>query len=146
MTKATVKWFNPEKGFGFVTPDDGSADAFLHMSVVDRAGIATLTEGTILDCELGQGQKGPQVEEIFSAEAAAIVAPTPGQSAEGTVKWYNAIKGFGFIQPDDGGKDVFVHISALERSGVRDLAEGQRIRLTTSMGQKGPQAESVEVI
>ncbi|OFX10620.1 MAG: hypothetical protein A2516_07710 [Alphaproteobacteria bacterium RIFOXYD12_FULL_60_8] len=62
------------------------------------------------------------------------------------MKWFNPVKGFGFIQPDGGGKDVFVHISALERSGVRDLVEGQRIRLTTSMGQKGPQAETVEII
>ena len=45
----------------------------------------------------------------------------------GTVKWFNATKGYGFIQPDDGGKDVFVHISAVERAGLRDLAEGQKV-------------------
>ena len=47
--------------------------------------------------------------------------------ATGTVKWFNATKGFGFIQPDDGGKDVFVHISAVERAGLRDLNEGQKV-------------------
>jgi len=164
MAKATVKWFNPEKGFGFVTPDGGSTDAFLHMSVVQRAGLHTLSDGMIIECSIGQGQKGPQVEEIYSAEAGSAPASSGGgqsrsssssssssssrggDSSEGTVKWFNPVKGFGFIQPDGGGKDVFVHISALERSGVRDLVEGQRIRLTTSMGQKGPQAETVEII
>ena len=66
--------------------------------------------------------------------------------ATGTVKWFNTEKGFGFIQPSDGGKDVFVHITALERSGVRALTPEQRVRLHTSMGQKGPQANRVEIL
>ena len=61
----------------------------------------------------------------------------------GTVKWFNSTKGYGFIAPEGGGKDVFVHASALERSGMRDLAEGQAVRMQVAQGQKGPEAVSI---
>ncbi|GGY34119.1 cold-shock protein [Streptomyces wedmorensis] len=63
--------------------------------------------------------------------------------AQGTVKWFNAEKGFGFIAPDDGTPDVFVHFSAIDSSGYRSLEENQRVEYTTSQGPKGPQAEQV---
>jgi CspA family cold shock protein len=66
--------------------------------------------------------------------------------AEGTVKWFNAEKGFGFIQPDDGGKDIFVHFSAITGSGYRSLEENQRVEFEASQGQKGPQADNVRVL
>ena len=64
----------------------------------------------------------------------------------GTVKWFNSTKGFGFVAPDDGGKDVFVHVKALERSGIKSLETGQRVRVSTTQGQKGPQADSVDLL
>jgi CspA family cold shock protein len=70
----------------------------------------------------------------------------PGPAVEGRVKFFSADKGFGFIAVDDGGKDVFVHIRALEKSGLRSLEPDQRVRLTITMGQKGPQAETVDLI
>ncbi len=146
MTKATVKWFNPKKGFGFVSPEDGSPDAFLHISVVERAGYAVLPDGTEIDCLLGLGQKGSQVEEINSVEMAAAAAGGGDDAIDGTVKWFNPTKGFGFVQLDDGGKDVFIHVSVLQRAGVMELLEGQRVRVTTSQGQKGPQAETLEFL
>jgi CspA family cold shock protein len=66
--------------------------------------------------------------------------------AQGIVKWFNGEKGFGFIEPDDGGKDVFVHFSAIQGSGYRSLEEGQRVSFETSQGQKGPQADNVQVV
>lgn len=166
---ATVKWYNSTKGFGFVTLSDGSPDAFLHASVVQAFGYDSLADGTTITCDLSQGQKGPQVAAIHSVdESTAQAAPRrdrtdsygsaprrpsaggwdqgPSESIEGTVKFYSADKGFGFVTPDGGGKDVFVHITALERSGVRALAPEQRVRLETSMGQKGPQANKVELL
>jgi CspA family cold shock protein len=158
---ATVKWFNATKGFGFVSPTDGTADAFLHVSALERAGIAEVAEGATVVCDLGPGQRGPQVVTVHSVDMSTATprrpagprdgagsAPRgePGPTVEGRVKFFSADKGFGFIAVDDGGKDVFVHIRALEKSGLRTLEPDQRVRLTVTMGQKGPQAETVAII
>jgi CspA family cold shock protein len=156
---ATVKWFNATKGFGFVSPVDGSADAFLHISALERAGVSEVSEGASMVCDLGPGQRGPQVVTVHSvdmstaqprrpaaAPRADVPRGEPGPAVEGRVKFFSADKGFGFIAVDDGGKDVFVHIRALEKSGLRSLEPDQRVRLTITMGQKGPQAETVDII
>ena len=86
---------------------------------------------------MGAGPRAPRPTRRFEA----------GDTTEmrGTVKWYNAAKGFGFIAVEGGGKDVFVHASALERSGFRDIAEGQSVRIQVAQGQKGPEAVSLSV-
>ena len=151
--KAVVKWFNVTKGFGFVQLSEGSPDAFLHISVVERAGNRELYEGTTIVCDLMQGRKGLQVAEIHAVEAGAAPAPgaAPGgegdtETVEGTVKFFNVEKGFGFVIPDDGGKDIFVSGRTLEHLGLPALQPNQRVRLQTRMGQKGPMAEHVELI
>jgi len=152
----TVKWFNATKGFGFVSPTDGAADAFLHISALERAGVGEVAEGATMVCDLGPGQRGPQVVNVHSVDM-ATAAPKrprpameprgePGPTVEGRVKFFSPDKGFGFIAVDDGGKDVFVHIRALEKSGLRTLEPDQRVRLTITMGHKGPQAETVAII
>ncbi|HYE01422.1 MAG TPA: cold shock domain-containing protein [Alphaproteobacteria bacterium] len=181
--RATVKWYNETKGFGFVTPEDGSPDAFLHVSALQSAGYDSLPEGATIVCDLAQGGKGPQVAAIYSVDS-STAAPSrgprsggfgdrdggfggqrggfrqdrgprggfgdrdsgPTTDAEGTVKWFNATKGFGFITPADGGKDIFVHANVLSRSGLHDLAEGAQVRMSVRQGQKGPEAVSVEII
>jgi cold shock protein len=161
--KATVKWYNPDKGFGFVELADGSGDAFLHVSVVERSGYPSVPPGATLEVRAGPGQKGPQVTEILSVDTSTAgqeqprrqrpdrpgyqpAADRPTVEETGTVKWYNAMKGFGFIGPDQGGKDIFVHASALERSGVIGLAEDQRVAVDVAEGQKGPEAVSLRLI
>ena len=110
----------------------------------------------------GPGPKGPQVTEILSVDSSTaqqemprrarperpIYPPTNQAAVEepGTVKWYNAMKGFGFIASDRGGKDIFVHASALERSGITGLADGQRVAVDVADGQKGPEAVSLRLI
>lgn len=164
---ATVKWFNGSKGFGFVAPADGTPDAFLHISALERAGLNQINEGATIVCDLGQGQRGPQVvwvHEVDTSTAVANPSSGPGGSAggpggprrpvdrgpsqvyEGTVKFFSAEKGFGFVAVDEGGKDVFVHVKALERSGIKSLETGQRVRVSTTQGQKGPQADSVDLL
>ena len=161
--RAIVKWYNPDKGFGFVELADGSGDAFLHVSVVERGGHGSVPPGATLEVRAGPGPKGPQVTEILGVDASTATQeqprrPRPERPAYhpsvdrptveeiGTVKWYNANKGFGFIAPDRGGKDIFVHASVLERSGIMGLVEAQRVAVDVADGQKGPEAVGLRVV
>lgn len=150
---AVVKWFNPVKGFGFVQPSDGSPDAFLHISVLQEIGRRDLPEGAKIVCDLAQGRKGLQVASINHIEDLPEAPPQmdsygEGETTqlEGTVKFFNAEKGFGFVIPDDGSKDVFVSARTLQRIGLASLESNQRVRLSIRHGQKGPMAEHVEVL
>lgn len=160
---ATVKWFNATKGFGFVAPSDGTPDAFLHISALERAGMSQINEGATITCDLGVGNRGPQVVMVHDVDnSTASATPSqnsmddaprrppmdrgPSQTVEGVVKFFSAEKGFGFVAVDEGGKDVFVHVKALERSGLKELETGQRVRVTTTQGQKGPQADAVTLL
>jgi CspA family cold shock protein len=159
---AIVKWYNSDKGFGFVQLADGSGDAFLHVSVVERSGHGDVLPGATLEVRAGPGPKGLQVTEILSVDTSTALqeqtrparpersAYPPADRATveefGTVKWYNATKGFGFIGSDRGGKDIFVHASALDRAGIMGLAEGQRVAVDVIDGRKGPEAAGLRLI
>ena len=162
---ATVKWFVPARGFGFLTPDDGSADVFCHVSVVEEAGYGTLAQGASVTCEVVEGRRGPIVSSIVSVDAStAIREPVsrsgPGherrdrsrsqdragsavEERHGFVKFYNAVKGYGFVVPDEGGPDVFVHASVLNRSGLAALEPDQRVSVMVEQRERGPQAKDV---
>jgi cold shock protein len=160
--RASVKWYNPEKGFGFVELADGSGDAFLHASVLERSSNSTVLPSSTLEVRTGPGPKGSQVTEVISVDSSTALQEQPRRarperpiervSAQatveelGTVKFYAAAKGFGFINRDIGGKDVFVHVSALNRAGIAGLAEGQRVAMDVAEGRKGPEAASLRLI
>lgn len=154
QTEAVVKWFNLAKGFGFVAPMDGSSDAFIHSSVVSRAGMRDVAEGTKLLVEIGDGAKGRQVLNIIQvlgvaevpASSASLGRPAasgPETELTGTVKWFKADKGFGFVTPDDGGHDVFVHRSVVLRAGAQALEPGQKLRMMIQLASKGREATSI---
>ncbi|RAK56526.1 cold-shock protein [Phenylobacterium deserti] len=176
MASGTVKWFNTAKGFGFIQPDDGGSDVFVHISAVEQAGLRGLNEGDQVSYELEQDRRSGKLSAgalvVTGQGAAPARAPRSGGfgdrggfgggdrggyggdrggfgggsrggfgggggggrpagqiagSGSGTVKWFNPTKGFGFIQPEDGGQDIFVHISAVEQAGLRGLNEGQSV-------------------
>jgi cold shock protein len=143
VVEATVKWFDVAKGFGFVSLPEGG-DAFLPMAALRRAGLAEVREGATIRCEIGRGERGPLVVEVLAIGDAA--AASHARSVDGVVKWFDIGKGFGFVAPEGGGKDVFVHITALRRSGIAALAAGQRVHLEVVAGRRGAEAARLRLL
>ena len=162
---ATVKWFNPVKGFGFLTSADGSPDIFCHVSAVARAGFDTLPEGATVTCEIEQGRQGMQVWQIHAVDTSTASparsgvppgrdyghshgerAPASGRRVVAAVKWFNPVKGFGFLVPDDGSPDVFCHGSAVRDAGYDTLPEGATVTCDVAEGQRGPMVSSIVAV
>jgi len=176
--KGTVKFFNGQKGFGFIVREDGGEDAFVHISAVEQAGLTGLAEGQPLSFTLvdrggkvsatdlqiegdplpvtdrapprqdrggfGGGDRGGD-RGGFGGGAGGGAGGRPqrqltGEKSNGTVKFFNAMKGFGFISRDDGQPDAFVHISAVERAGMSNLNEGDRVAFDIEVDNRGKYA------
>ncbi len=162
---ATVKWFKGDKGFGFVELANGTGDAFLHIGALQSAGYETVPPGAKLKVAVGNGMKGVQVTRVFEVDTStaqperpqrsfsdgprpprrSMPDPSTAISISGNVKWFDENKGFGFVQSNDGGKDVFVHISVLGSSGVQHLAEGQAVNMRVVDTPKGREALSISL-
>jgi len=146
--KGVVKFFNPQKGFGFIVRDDGGEDVFVHISAVEQAGLTDLADGQPLEFTLvDRGGRISATNLRIEGEPLAVEraerAPQrqlTGEKASGTVKFFNAMKGFGFIQRDDGQPDAFVHISAVERAGIPTLNEGDRLEFEIEVDRRGKYA------
>ncbi|WP_310534183.1 cold-shock protein [Novosphingobium sp.] len=143
--KGVVKFFNSQKGFGFIQQEGGGEDVFVHISSVERAGLDGLAEGQGLEFTLvDRGGKISASDLVVLGDVIAVEkreeAPQrelTGEKATGTVKFFNSMKGFGFITRDDGQPDAFVHISAVERSGMRGLNEGDRLEFDIEVDRRG---------
>lgn len=192
--EAKIKWFDPEKGFGFASPSDGSGDVFLHISAIGPLDQQDLQPGATIIADLGEGRRGLQVVAVHEIDASTATPAAPrapraprddfggggyggggdrggyggggGGYADrgdrggfgnrdsgpmegpfdGAVKFFNAERGFGFIAPDQGGADVFLHVSSLSRSGLQPPMDGQRVRFSIRAGKKGPEAANVSYI
>ncbi|GAA4710590.1 cold-shock protein [Sphingomonas lutea] len=156
--KGTVKFFNPQKGFRFIVRDDGAEDVFVHISAVEQAGLTDLADGQPLEFTLVdrggrisatnlriEGDPMPVERSGGGDRAGAGGGGGPqrqltGEKASGTVKFFNSMKGFGFIQRDDGQPDAFVHISAVERAGIPTLNEGDRLEFELEVDRRGKMA------
>ena len=143
--KGTVKFFNANKGFGFIQQETGGEDVFVHISSVERAGLEGLAEGQQLEFTLvDRGGKISASDLVVVGDVIPVEkreAPPQreltGEKATGTVKFFNSMKGFGFITRDDGQPDAFVHISAVERSGMSALNEGDRLEFDIEVDRRG---------
>jgi CspA family cold shock protein len=149
-----VKFFNAQKGFGFIVQDTGGEDVFVHISQVERAGLKGLAEGQALRFSLvDRGGKVSASDIQIDGDLIEVAAPAPreersggpqreltGEKATGTVKFFNSMKGFGFIQRDDGQPDAFVHISAVERAGMSGLEEGDKLEFELEVDRRGKTA------
>jgi len=156
--KGVVKFFNPQKGFGFIVRDDGGEDVFVHISAVEQAGLTDLADGQPLEFTLvDRGGRVSATNLRIEGEPMAVERSgagagggpgggggpqrqLTGEKASGTVKFFNAMKGFGFIQRDDGQPDAFVHISAVERAGIPTLNEGDRLDFELEVDRRGKYA------
>jgi CspA family cold shock protein len=160
--KGVVKFFNAQKGFGFIVRDDGGEDVFVHISAVEQAGLTGLADGQPLEFTLvDRGGRISATDLKIEGEPMPVQERAPrepraggpgggfgggpqrqltGEKAQGTVKFFNAMKGFGFISRDDGQPDAFVHISAVERAGLASLNEGDRVEFELEVDRRGKTA------
>jgi CspA family cold shock protein len=154
IIKAKLKWFNAAKGFGFVVPEEDPVDAFLHITQLQKLGLHGLGEGAEVLCVVDRREKGAIVVELVKViSLGAVPTNEPEIDANGTglykikgiVKLYFEEKGFGFVTPDDGMKDVFIHKSCLDNCGVSELHPGQRVRISFKIADKGREAVQIEI-
>jgi CspA family cold shock protein len=153
-----IKWFDVAKGFGFIVPDNGLPDVLLHVTCLRRDGYQAANEGARIVVEAVQRPRGLQAFRIVSLDESTAVHPselplprthvqvTPTSGLElAVVKWFNRLRGFGFLTRGEGTPDIFVHMETLRRYGIAELKPGEQVYVRYGDGSKGLMAAEVRL-
>jgi CspA family cold shock protein len=151
-----IKWFDVSKGYGFIVPDNGLPDVLVHVTTLRRDGFQTAREGARVVCEVLHRAKGLQVFRVLSLDLSTAVHPSQTAPARthvqivptggfeiAVVKWFNRVRGFGFLSRGDGTEDIFVHIEIMRRYGITELKPGESVLVRFGDGPKGLMAAEV---